>query len=231
MTMRLQTMSGIVGSHRLTSDQGSARNQTLGARTMTDGGFCSGCGATHPSGARFCASCGQALVATASNAGPVGQVPSNAVSTTVEARANRPRRRGPFWRLLVGVLLLLIVAAGVAGLASLVKAPPTAAGPAPNPLAEVTYTLTGRTTGASITYTDGAGNIQQQTNIKVPLVRKSGGTGIVFHAAHGAFVSFSAQNNGASGDLTCSIESDGVVINTGRASGGYAIVSCSGQVP
>jgi len=129
------------------------------------------------------------------------------------------------------MLLLLVVAAGLAGLGSLVKAPPTAGGSAPSALAEITYTLTGSATGASITYTDGAGNIQQQTDVKVPLVRKSGGAGLVFHATHGAYVSFSAQNNGASGDLTCSIASDGVVINTGHSSGGYAIVSCSGQVP
>jgi hypothetical protein len=34
-----------------------------------------------------------------------------------------------------------------------------------------------------------------------------------------------------SGSLSCSIEADGVVINTGHSNGGFAIISCSAIVP
>ena len=67
--------------------------------------------------------------------------------------------------------------------------------------------------------------------MSVPLTSTHNFPGISFTVDHGTFVQFSAQNNGADGDLTCSIEADGAVINTGRSQGGYAIVSCSAQVP
>ena len=87
-----------------------------------------------------------------------------------------------------------------------------------------------RTSTADLTYTDGSGNIQQQTGRVVPLTT-SGKEGMSFTSHHGAYVSFMAQNNGASGDLMCTIEADGVPINTGHSSGGYAIVSCSATLP
>jgi hypothetical protein len=97
---------------------------------------------------------------------------------------------------------------------------------------EVEYRLTGSASGADITYTDGSGNIQQQTGVAVPLVRESSGDlGIHFRVERGSFVTFSAQNTGSSGDLDCEIRADGRVINTGHSSGGYAIVSCSAEVP
>jgi len=94
----------------------------------------------------------------------------------------------------------------------------------------VTYKLAGSASGADLTYTDGSGNIQQQTGRAVP-VTTSGKEGMSFTSHHGAYVSFMAQNNDASGNLTCSIEADGVPINTGQSSGGYAIVSCSATLP
>jgi hypothetical protein len=95
----------------------------------------------------------------------------------------------------------------------------------------VVYRVTGSATGASITFTDGSGNIQQQTGVDVPLTRKSGGDGLQISTHHGAFVSILAQNAGASGDLSCSITADGVLINSGHASGAYAITTCSTTVP
>ena len=97
---------------------------------------------------------------------------------------------------------------------------------------ELEYRLTGSAAGADITYTDGSGNIQQQTGLAVPLTKKSDGTqGMSFRVERGSFVSFSAQNTGDSGDLDCEIRADGDVINRGHASGAYAIVSCSATVP
>lgn len=96
----------------------------------------------------------------------------------------------------------------------------------------VTYKLGGTARGANITYTDGNGNIQQMMGKAVPLTRSTdGGDGLRINAKHGAYVSILAQNAGDSGTLTCSIEADGVTINTGRSDGAYAIVNCSGTVP
>jgi hypothetical protein len=96
---------------------------------------------------------------------------------------------------------------------------------------DLVYQLGGSARSADLTYTDGAGNIQQQTGVAVPLKTQSGAEGISFTVHRGDFVQFSAQNQGASGNLRCSIVADGQVINTGNASGGYAIVSCSATVP
>jgi hypothetical protein len=99
-------------------------------------------------------------------------------------------------------------------------------------VASIVYLLSGSATGASITYTDSYGNIQQQTNIAVPLTTNDGKlTGLHFPARHGAFVQFSAQNNDDFGTLDCEIDANGTELNTGHASGGYAIVSCSAVVP
>lgn len=101
-----------------------------------------------------------------------------------------------------------------------------------SPTVKITYKLVGSATSAPITYTDGSGDIQQATQVSVPLFTESThALGVSVVVDHGTFVQFSAQNGGADGDLTCSIEADGVVINRGHSQGGYAIVSCSAQVP
>jgi hypothetical protein len=97
-------------------------------------------------------------------------------------------------------------------------------------IGRVIYRLTGTATSADITYTDGAGNIQQQTGIGVPLHSTTGLDGLRVGGNAGYYV-FSAQNRGASGNLSCSIERNGRVYNTGFASGGYAIVECSASIP
>jgi hypothetical protein len=104
-------------------------------------------------------------------------------------------------------------------------------GPIGHPSKIVLYQLTGSARSADLTYTDSSGNTQQQTGVAVPLRTASGSSGILILADSGTFVQFSAQNNGDSGDLTCTILANGVQINTGHASGGYAIVSCSAEVP
>lgn len=97
---------------------------------------------------------------------------------------------------------------------------------------DVIYTLTGTATGADITYTDGAGNIQQQTGVAVPMGPKGhAGEGLRFTMQHGALAQFSAQNRSDSGNLDCAIKANGIGLNTGHASGGYAIVTCSALVP
>lgn len=197
---------------------------------MGDTGFCSGCGTARPTDAKFCPSCGQAFeargsvggTAVANTTAPTG---TGLVDVAGAAQTKRPRSRR---RTFLNVAAVGLV---VFAVATVVSKPGAGAAPTTSARAAVTYQLTGSATSASLTYTDGAGNIQQQTSVAVPLVRKSGASGISFNVSHGDFVSFSAQNNGDSGDLSCTIEADGVVINRGHSSGGYAIVSCSAQVP
>lgn len=112
--------------------------------------------------------------------------------------------------------------------------PPTAAGNGgvvPQSTALVVYGLTGTASHADLTYTDASGNIQQQSGVSIPLNNTSGTRGIRFTVERGAFVQFSAQNAGESGELTCTISVNGTVINTGHSSGGFTIVSCSATVP
>ena len=200
--------------------------------------FCPGCGVPRGELARFCASCGVAF--TASDPVPHVAAPSAGRSDSPQGGAQkRPERR--VWSLLVGTLIVVVffaVAAWLAAPASTPLAVPTGTPLAgqgsigADSLVTVTYRVDGAATGADLTYTDGSGNIQQQTGVAVPVVRSSdGGHGLRIRAPHGAFVSLSAQNTGDSGYLHCSIEADGVVINQGDASGGYAIVTCSATVP
>jgi hypothetical protein len=96
---------------------------------------------------------------------------------------------------------------------------------------QVTYELTGSADSADLTYTDASGNTQQHANADIPLRTTSGTPGMRFTVKRGAFVYFSAQNNGESGDLSCTIKAGGTVINTGHSSGGFTIVTCSATVP
>jgi hypothetical protein len=181
---------------------------------MTTVGFCPGCGTARSAGALQCADCGLAF-----DASPIGA-----------ARAGQPvKRRSRLYRGLVWSLAGLLVLLG-AGYASTLIGQHGTVSQGSNHVV-VTYALTGSATAASLTYTDASGNIEQATNVRVPLTSKTGTPGLTFEANHGSMVSFSAQNTRDFGDLTCTISADGTVINTGRSSGGYAIVSCSGQLP
>lgn len=105
---------------------------------------------------------------------------------------------------------------------------------APAPSTEkLTYKLDGTATGADITYSDGAGQGPlQRSGVAVPLTRASDHSpGIVLPASHGAHVSFTARSTHATGNLTCSIEVDGRVLDTESSSGPNAAVTCSAAIP
>lgn len=97
----------------------------------------------------------------------------------------------------------------------------------------VTYLVTGSARIADLTYTDGAGQISQQSGVDVPVVKANGGgQGIDITAGHhGQFVSISAQNTQETGDITCEIRAGGRTIATNTAYGGFTIASCSATVP
>jgi hypothetical protein len=208
------------------SGNGSVRRQPRGSvrhgsEPSPWGEGCPRCGAPVPPDAAFCAMCGLDLVyhgiGPAAPSGPGFAAPKMQIPPVT-------RHRNP----LIGLTSLIAMAVLVA----LTYQTMQKTGVTQSPNVVTTYKLVGSAKSANITYTDGSGNIQQQTGVVVPIGSVSAtGQGLSFKVSHGTFVSFSAQNNGATGDLTCSIEADGVIINTGHSSGGYAIVSCSAHVP
>ncbi len=92
----------------------------------------------------------------------------------------------------------------------------------------VVYNVEGSASGADLTMETPTGT-SQATGRSVPLTTKDGQQGLTIRGfRHGAFVYISAQNTGGSGDLTCSITVDGVVISENTAQGAYAIATCKG---
>jgi hypothetical protein len=92
--------------------------------------------------------------------------------------------------------------------------------------ASVLYEVEGTAESATITAEMPTGT-SQGTGKTVPLTTTSG-RGLTNTFPRGAFVYISAQNEGATGDITCRITVDGVVISENAASGGYAIATCQG---
>lgn len=212
--------------------------------------FCASCGSRLPADARFCPQCARPVPPAGAPAPPAvprpwdratqGKPDQAPRSGSITDWTTRPAPQAASVPRQAGLrrpksIAFLVLAAGLALLWMAVD------GPAPtNPVhlpggdpVTVTYQLGGTATGASvITYVDGSGNIEQLTNKAVPLVRSASGQhGLSITAHHGQFLSFSAQNAGTSGTLDCSIEADGVQINSGHADGGYAFVTCSATVP
>jgi len=96
----------------------------------------------------------------------------------------------------------------------------------------VTYKVGGTASYADITYSNASGDTAQQSDVDVPLRRKSdGGEGIQMHGVpEGTFLYISAQNGQSSGTITCTIEVDGIPVKTNQSSGGYTIATCSGSL-
>lgn len=108
------------------------------------------------------------------------------------------------------------------------RSTPTAvAGSAPSTVT-VIYEVAGTARTADVTYETPSG-VGQQTGVDVPMTRETDGTpGIHYAFPAGAFIYISAQNGG-SGDITCRITVDGVVVSENTASGDYAIATCKGS--
>jgi hypothetical protein len=104
-------------------------------------------------------------------------------------------------------------------------APPAAAAPAQpgGARAEVTNKVTYRVTGtaheASVTYRNNMGGTQQTVG-RIPWE-------ITFDSRAGNFLYVSAQNQGASGSVSCDILVDGEVKTTATSTGAYVIAECS----
>jgi hypothetical protein len=104
-------------------------------------------------------------------------------------------------------------------------APPTVAAPARPGSAraefthKVTYRVTGTAPDASITYRNAKGGTQQTAG-RIPWE-------VTFESRAGNFLYVSAQNQGASGSVSCDIVVDGAVKTTATSTGAYVIAECS----
>ncbi len=119
--------------------------------------------------------------------------------------------RGEKWRwgALIILALCLYLFTWAAGLGS----PTGTAGK------DVTYTVSGTATSASITYQNEGGGTSQ---VKVTLPWTH-----VIHSPSSNFLYISAQNEGQFGDISCEIKVDDNIVKTSTSSGAYTIVSCS----
>ena len=100
-----------------------------------------------------------------------------------------------------------------------------------SPVVPTTRTVTLEVTGTalSVDITLQVGKTQsQQSKVTVPMRTKDGSL-LTFSAQPGDFLYISAQNQGDTGTVTCSIKEEGVEVSTNTSSGAYVIASCDGS--
>jgi hypothetical protein len=162
--------------------------------------FCPHCGTAVVGTMKFCTSCGKSVVAEAQ------QYTAPAPS----------KKKSPAWAYILITLLFLwggwqfLLAPGIRQ-AETMKA------------YDVTYHISGTARTADLTYQNAGSNTEQQNDEVVPWIKSFTGHG-------GQFLYVSAQNQGATGTITCKIILDGVVVKSSESSGAYAIASCSGKI-
>lgn len=166
---------------------------------------------------------------TMTDEGPWGAPSTEPIEPDEPSGSGRPRWFIPA----LAALCLVAVIAVMVGVSSSHDDGPSQSKVSATPISltrSVTYMVTGdHTNQASITYETPTGT-GQQSDIDVPLTRKSDGDqGLLFHFQAGAFVYISAQNSNESGAVTCTITVDGIVIAHNTSSGAYAIASCKGE--
>lgn len=93
---------------------------------------------------------------------------------------------------------------------------------------EVVYEVEGTATGISVTMETPTGT-SQASDRGVPLGKEGQAPGVTMTFNAGDFVYISAQNEGESGDITCRITIDGVVVSENTAAGAYSIATCKGS--
>lgn len=135
-------------------------------------------------------------------------------------------------RRMVGVLV--VAACAAAGLAACADDSPSPAERSREAAAIVSamartvhYDVTGTANGVDVTVATPTGT-SQGSGKAVPL-RGPSGPGLTYKFGPGEFLYVSAQNNGETGNVVCSITVDGKVISQNTASGAYAIATCKGR--
>src|SRR5262249_54350867 len=89
--------------------------------------------------------------------------------------------------------------------------------------ARVDYTVSGSARSASLTYVNETGGTEQ-ISVRLPWQLRMDVPG-------GTYVAVSAQNNGETGSVTCTIQTDLEPFKTSTSQGAYKIASCNGLVP
>jgi hypothetical protein len=149
---------------------------------------------------RFCTSCGKNIFNDA---------------TTQPAPAPT-KKKSPTWAYILVTLLFLW-----AGWSFLIA--PAMRQVAATKAYNVAYRIGGSARAVNLTYQNASGGTEQQSDMPLPW-------NIVLTAQAGQFVYISAQNQGRSGNVTCEIVLDGVVVKSSQSSGAYSIASCSGKL-
>jgi hypothetical protein len=90
-------------------------------------------------------------------------------------------------------------------------------------LYEVTYVVDGDSNRADLTYQNANGDTSQESEVAVPWE-------LSFSAFEGDFLYISAQRGEAPGDISCTIEVDGVAVETNTSSGPFTICTASGSL-
>jgi hypothetical protein len=159
------------------------------------------------------------------------------VSALVQADAVLGRSRGDRW--VVGIVIALVVGLvvwrgvsnagddddGGGGRTNVTVA--TRSGSCPIGRLEVRYLVDGTARSASITMETSTG-VSQAADRSVPLETTTGERGLTQCFSPGSFVYISAQNEGETGNVICSIEVDGITISRNTGAGAYAIATCDG---
>jgi len=81
----------------------------------------------------------------------------------------------------------------------------------------------GNSNQADITYENENGDTSQESGASLPWTES-------FFVEEGTFTYVSAQRGGAPGDITCTIELDGIEVESNTSSGEYSICTASGTV-
>jgi len=86
------------------------------------------------------------------------------------------------------------------------------------PTRRVTYSVSGSTATVDLTYVEF--DLVQVNGVPVPWTYS-------FDAVEGAFLKVSAKKDGSSGDVTCSISVDGVLLQSNTSTGAFALCTAS----
>jgi hypothetical protein len=95
----------------------------------------------------------------------------------------------------------------------------------------IRYTVTGSARGANVTYATLTGT--SQASVAVPMTTTDGHVGArLCGFGSGDQLYISAQNQGASGDVTCEIRVSGIgVVSRNTSQGAYSIATCQSTMP
>jgi hypothetical protein len=147
----------------------------------------------------------------------------------IPLQAPPPPRSPRIWPWIVGIIGIVgvIGVIGVIGVGALrannQESGPPDLGTDTSSSVVVTYLVSGNSGQADVTYQNQNGDTLQESGVSVPWEYD-------YATTSGAYLYISARRGRAQGDVTCSIEIDGHISQTGSGSGPYATCTASGIV-